>query len=166
MGFCPAGGGLPRKACRDRDCAAPEGAFDLNRLMCQNFRVTNTSIILRMLLIVGLIVSPLHPRVFDLGAKVLDTKILDTMAMSGTQPCPDAMSPCADADDPAPPCHDGKMDCDKTCMAACMSLSVQCLPSIASTVARVVVIGQRIAISSEAQLASLAASPPARPPRA
>jgi hypothetical protein len=134
-----------------------------------------------MLLIVGLIVSPLHPRVFDLGAnvlgandlgandlgtKVLGTKILSTMAMSGTQLCPDGMSPCADADNPAPPCHDGKMDCDKTCMAACMSLSVQCLPSIASTVARVVVIGQRIAISSEAQLASLAAPPPARPPRA
>jgi hypothetical protein len=144
------------KACRNRDCDAPEGAFDLNRQMCQNFRVTNTSIMLRMLLIVGLIVSPLHPRMFDSGA----------MAMSGTHPCPDEMSPCADADNPAPPCHDGKMDCDKTCMAACMSLNVQCLPSIASTAARVVVIGQRFAISSEAQLASLAAPPPARPPRA
>jgi hypothetical protein len=109
-----------------------------------------------MLLIVGLMVSPLHPRVFDSGA----------MAMSATHLCPDEMSLCADADNPAPPCHDGKMDCDKACMAACMSLSVQGLPAIASTVAGVVVIGQRFAISSEAQLASLAAPPPARPPRA
>jgi hypothetical protein len=124
--------------------------------MCQNLRVTNTSILLRLLLIVGLIVSPLYPRVFD----------TDAMAMSGTHLCPDEMSPCADADNPASPCHDGKMDCDKTCMAACMSLSVQCLPSIASTVGRVVVVGESFAISSEAQLASLAAPPPARPPRA
>jgi hypothetical protein len=109
-----------------------------------------------MLLIVGLIVSPLYPRVFDMGA----------MAMSGTHLCPDEMSPCADADHAPAPCHDGKMDCGKTCMVACMSLSVQGLPSIASTVTRVVVIGQRFAISSEAQLASLAAPPPARPPRA
>jgi hypothetical protein len=146
----------PGKAWRNRDRDAPEGAFDLNRQMCQNFKVTNTSIILRMLLIVGLIVSPLYPRVFN----------PDAMAMSGTRLCPDEMSPCADAHNPASPCHDGKMDCDKTCMAACVSLSVQCLPSIASTVARVVVIEQRFAIRSEAQLASLAAPPPARPPRA
>jgi hypothetical protein len=125
--------------------------------MCQNFSVTNTSIFLRMLLIVGLIVSPLYPRVRD----------TDAMAMSGTtHPCADAMSPCADMDNPAAPCHDGKMDCDKSCMAACTSLGVQWLPSIASTVARVVVIGERFVISSEPQLASLAASPPARPPRA
>jgi hypothetical protein len=60
------------------------------------------------------------------------------------------------------------MDCDKACpcMAACMSLSVQCLPSIAAVVARVVVVGQRLAIRSEARLASLAPPPPARPPRA
>jgi hypothetical protein len=125
--------------------------------MCQNFSVTNTSIFLRMLLIVGLIVSPLYPRVFD----------ADAMAMSGTtHPCPDAMSPCADMDNPAAPCHDGKMDCDKTCMAACMSLSVQSLPSITSTLVRFVVVGQRFAISSEPQMASLASPPPARPPRA
>jgi hypothetical protein len=124
--------------------------------MCQNFDVTNTSIFLRMLLIVGLIVSPLYPRVFD----------ADAMAMSGTaHPCPDAMSPCADMDNPAAPCHDGKMDCGKACMAACMSLSIQWLPSMAATVARVVVIGQRFALYSEPQLASLAAAPPARPPR-
>jgi hypothetical protein len=111
-----------------------------------------------MLLIVGLIVSPLYPRVSDAGGQA--------MAMSGAQTSPDEMSPRADADQATSPCHDGNMDCDKTCVAACMALSVQCLPSIASAVARVVVVGQRFAIRSEAQLASLAAQPPARPPRA
>jgi hypothetical protein len=124
--------------------------------MCQNFRVKNASMLLRMLLIVGLIVSPLYPRVFD----------ADATAMSETHMSPDEMSPCAGADYAPAPCHDGKMDCGKTCMAACMSLSVQCLPSIASTFVRFVVVGQRFAISSEDQLASLAAQPPARPPRA
>ena len=128
--------------------------------MCQKLKVKNTSIIVRMLLIVGLVVSPLYPPVFAASDR-------STM-MSGTDMSSDEMSSRADADNATSPCHDGKMDCDKACpcMAACMSLSVQGLPSIASTVARVVVIGQRFAIRSEAQLASLAAPPPARPPRA
>jgi hypothetical protein len=119
--------------------------------------VKNTSILLRILLIVGLIISPLVPRVVAAGGGI--------MAMSATEMSSDEMSPGADA---TSPCHDGKMDCDKACpcMAACMSLNVQCLPSSASTVARVVVVGQRFAIHSEAQLASLAVPPPARPPRA
>jgi hypothetical protein len=116
------------------------------------------SILLRLLLIVGLVVSPLYPRVLDAGDQAA--------AMSGTHIGSDAMSPGGDTDTAALPCHGGKMDCGKTCMAACMSLSVQCLPSIASTLARVVVTGQRFAIRSEAQLANLAAPPPARPPRA
>jgi hypothetical protein len=134
--------------------------------MCQKVSVTNTSIILRVLLIVGLVVSPLYPRV--------DVASGHAMAMSGTDMSPDQvsssdeMSPRADADNAASPCHDGKMDGDKACpcMAACMSLSAQGLPATASAVARVVVVGQRFAIRSEAQLASLTAAPPARPPRA
>lgn len=128
--------------------------------MCQKLNVKNTSIIVRMLLIVGLIVSPLSPPVFAASDQ-------STM-MSATDMSPDEMSSRADADNAASPCHDGKMDCDKACpcMAACMSLSVQGLPCIASTVARVVVVGQRFAIRSEAQLESLTAPPPARPPRA
>jgi hypothetical protein len=129
--------------------------------MCQKPRVKNTSILLRILLIVGLVVSPLYPPVFAASG--------DTMTMSGTQPSSDEMLPHADAEHAASPCHDdGKMDCDKPCpcMAACMSLSVQYLPSTASTVARVVVMGHRFAIRSEVQLASLAGPPPARPPRA
>jgi hypothetical protein len=112
-------------------------------------------------LIVGLVVAPLYPPALAASG--------DTMSMSGTQMSSDEMLPRADAEHATAPCHDdGKMDCDKPCpcMAACMSLSVQGLPSIASTVARVIVVGQRFAIHSEAQLASLTAPPPARPPRA
>ena len=119
----------------------------------------NTSILLRMLLIVGLVVSPLYPRAFAAS---------DQTMMSETHMSSDEISSRADADNATSPCHDGQMDCDKACpcMAACMSLSVQCLPSMASIVVRIIVVGQRFAISSEAQLASLAAPPPARPPRA
>jgi hypothetical protein len=129
--------------------------------MCQKSIVKNLSILLRMLLIVGLVVSPLYPPVFAASG--------DVMTMSGAQPGPDQATARGDADHATAPCHDdGKMDCDKPCpcMAACMSLSAQGLPCIASMVARVVVVGQRLALSSEAQLASLAAPPPARPPRA
>jgi hypothetical protein len=128
--------------------------------MCQKSRVKNTSILLRMLLIAGLIVSPLYPRAFAGSDR--------TTTMSDTDVAPDEMSPRADAGHATAPCHDGMKDGDKLCpcMSACMSLNVQCLPSAASTVARVVVVGQRFGIHSEAQLASLAAQPPARPPRA
>jgi hypothetical protein len=128
--------------------------------MCQKLNVKNTSLIVRMLLVVGLIVSPLYPPMFAASDQ--------SATMSATHMSSDEMSSRADADNATSPCHDGKMDCDKACpcMAACVSLSVQCLPPTASTVARVVVIGQRFAIRSEAQLASLAAPPPARPPRA
>ena len=127
--------------------------------MCQNSDVKNMSILLRILLIVGLVVSPLYPPMFAASGDV---------AMSAAHMNPDQTSSRADAERGASPCHDeGKMDCDKPCpcMAACMTLSVQGLPSGASTVAPVVVVGQRFAIRSEVQLANLAAPPPARPPR-
>ena len=128
--------------------------------MCQKLNVKNTSIIVRMLLIVGLIVSPLYRPVFAASDQ--------STTMSATHMSSDEMSPGADANNATSPCHDGKMDCDKACpcMAACMSLSVQGLPSTASTVIRIAAIGQRFAIRSEVQLASLVAPPPARPPRA
>jgi hypothetical protein len=128
--------------------------------MWQNLRVTNTSILLRLLLIVGLVVSPLYPPVFATGNQ--------STTMSAADVGADEMSSRADADNATSPCHDGKMDCDNACpcMAACMSLSVQCLPSIALIVARVVVVGHRLGPSSETQLASLTVPPPARPPRA
>jgi hypothetical protein len=122
--------------------------------------VKNTSIMLRMLLIVGLVLAPLYPPVLASGGD---------MVMSAGQMSPDQMSSRPDVEHVASPCHDdGKMDCDKPCpcMAACMTLSVPGLPSTGSTVALVVVVGQRFAIRSEVQLASLAAPPPARPPRA
>src|SRR3978361_131190 len=114
--------------------------------MCQKSNVKNTSILLRMLLIAGLVISPLYPSVAAGSGPA--------MTMSGTDT--DAASLGAEAEHATSPCHDGKMDCDTgcPCMAACMALSVQCLPCIASTVVRVVVVGQRFAIDSEAQLAS------------
>ena len=112
--------------------------------MCQNAIVKNTSILLRLLLIVGLIVSPLYPRAFAASDQ--------TTTMSDMNMTSDEMSPRADADNATSPCHDGKMDCDKVCVAACMALSVQGLPSTASTVARVVVMGRRFAIRSEAAI--------------
>jgi hypothetical protein len=118
------------------------------------------SILLRILLIVGLVASPLYPPVFAASGG---------MAMSAAQMSPDQTSSRADAEHAALPCHDdGKMDCDKPCpcMAACMTLSVPGLPSTGSTVAVVAAIGQRFAIRSEVQMANLAAPPPARPPRA
>jgi hypothetical protein len=111
-------------------------------------------------LIVGLVVSPLYPPAF---AAAGDT------AMSAAQMSPDQTSSRGDAERAASPCHDdGMPDCDKPCpcMAACMTLSVPGLASTGSTVALAVVVGQRFAIRSEAQLADLAVPPPARPPRA
>jgi hypothetical protein len=129
--------------------------------MCQKSTVKNTSILLRILLIAGLVISPLYPPVFAASG--------DTMTMSGTPMSSDETPSRVGAEHAASPCHDnGKLDCDKPCpcMAACMSLSVQGLPSTASTMVRVAAIGQRFSIRSEVQLASLAAPPPARPPRA
>src|SRR3954470_22568405 len=104
--------------------------------MWQKARVKNTSIIVRMLLIVGLIVAPLSPPAFAAGDQ--------SATMSAAHMSADDMSLCADADNAAAPCHEGKMDCDQACpcMAACVALSGQCLPSIAAAAARVLVVGQ------------------------
>jgi hypothetical protein len=164
VGYLPygksVGAGPYPEAWRDCDFALPEARFDFTLAMCQKSNVKNMSILVRMLLIVGLIVSPLSPPVFAATAQ--------SVTMSAALMNSDDMSSRADPDNAALPCHDGKMDCDKPCpcMAACVSLSIQCLPSIASIVARIVVVGQRLALSSDVQLASLTAPPPARPPRA
>src|SRR4051812_20230094 len=102
--------------------------------MCQKSNVKNLSSMVRMLLIVGLVVSPLSPPVF---AATDQSTAMSAPQMSATQMSSDDMS--ADADNL--PCHDGKLDCDKACpcLLACMSLSVQGLPSIVSMVARAVV---------------------------
>src|SRR4051812_14285767 len=61
------GGIRPSKAWRNCDVAVPAGRFDFALVMCQKSRVKNTAIIVRMLLIVGLIVSPMSPPVFAAG---------------------------------------------------------------------------------------------------
>lgn len=121
---------------------------------------------LRLLLCLGLVLAPLYPRAFAASG--------DMMTMSGTHMNPGGIANAAEQppgtteDHATVPCHEGTVDGDKACpcMAACMSLSAQCLPSIATTAARVVALGQRFTIHSEAQLASLTAPPPAPPPRA
>lgn len=119
-----------------------------------------TSIILRLLLIVGLIVSPLTPRIHAATAA--------TVTMADAQLLSAQPSAVADANDAALPCHDGKMDCGKACpcMAACMSLSFQCLPGAVAAVAGALGAKTHFIMSRDAQLASLLTAPPARPPRA
>jgi hypothetical protein len=124
-----------------------------------------TSIMLRMLLSLGLVLAPLYPRTFAASGDMMMRGVhMNSGDMASSAEPPSG----TEADQATAPCHGGTTDGDKACpcMAACMSLSAQCLPFIVSTLARVVVVGQPFAIHSEAQLASLAGPPPARPPRA
>ena len=114
--------------------------------------------ILRMLLIVGLIVSPLYPRVFANG-----NHPGHGMLLSSEQ----SLSVVGVLDDAAP-CHDGVSDCGKSCayMSACMSLSIQGLPFGLAVIVGPAGIRNRLAFSSESQLENHIGSLPARPPRA
>ena len=124
------------------------------------------SIMLRLLLSLGLVLAPLYPRAVAASG--------DMMMMAGSHMNPGDIANSAEqpsgaaADHATSPCHEGTMDPDKACpcMTACISLSAQCLPFIASTAARVAVPGQGFALDSEAHLASLTAPPPAPPTRA
>lgn len=117
----------------------------------------NILIILKTLLIVGLMASLFTPPAFAGNDHAMQMSHVTSASM-------DEM---AGAFDGMPPCHDGKMDCDKTCpcMTLCLSLGVMGLPSTVATVASLTIVGERIALSSEARLASLTTAPPARPPR-
>src|SRR4051794_4559181 len=110
---------------------------------------------LRLLLSLGLVLAPLYPPAFAASGDMMMMR-LSHMNSGGIANAAEQPSGAA-ADHATLPCHEGSMDGDKACpcMAACMSLSAQCLPFIASTAARLVVPGQRFAIHSEAQLASL-----------
>lgn len=114
--------------------------------------------ILRMLLVLGLTLSPLYPRTFASGDH----------SVSGTSLASEQAALAADEGSDVALCHEGNMDCGKSCpcMSACMSLSVQGLPSGVTTVGSPAGISERLAISSELQLASHTDLPPARPPRA
>ena len=123
------------------------------------------SIMLRLLLSLGLVLAPLYPRAVAASGDMMMHGV--HMNSGGIATSPEQLSG-AEVDHATLPCHEGTTDGDKACpcMAACMSLSAQCLPFIASTAARVAVHGQGFALHSEAQLASLTAPPPAPPPRA
>jgi hypothetical protein len=126
--------------------------------------MTRIAILLRMLLIVGLAVAPLSVHAAASGDRdishAMDRAAVTMPADSGDMPSDDAAMDCGDMH--CPDMHDGKA-C--ACFAACATMYALGLPSLAPIAANVPVTSQLMAFSSEEQLASLAAPPPARPPR-
>lgn len=132
--------------------------------MWHTWHVKHTFVILRLALIVGLVLSPLYSRAFgkhEFALNVVTTQVVSEQALSDTAMVDEAM-----------PCHEsGKPDCGHCgkncpCMTVCMAMSIQGLPIPAVAMAAPAVGHTRRGIISAAQLASLTASPPARPPRA
>jgi hypothetical protein len=118
----------------------------------------NMSFLLRRLLaiflIVGLGMSPIY-----------------ASAMKGMEESAQASSMAGMADDgmaDGMPCHPAKSSPDKTCpfMAACLSLCFQGMPPAVNSVVAPTTVKLRAAFHTVYRPASLAPSPPARPPRA
>jgi hypothetical protein len=133
--------------------------------------VKRIAILLRMLLIAGLAVAPLSAHAFVGGERAMthhmtmDPTAAAMPADSAAMPCDDATMNCGDMDRGDMPCPDMQGGKACPCLAMCAAMVTLGLPSIVPVTTRVSVVSQRIAVSSEAQLASLAATPPARPPR-
>jgi hypothetical protein len=117
----------------------------------------NMSFLLRralaIFLIVGLGVSPIY-----------------ASAMKGMEQSAQASSMAGMADDGMAddmPCHPAKSSPDKTCpfMTACLSLCFQGMPPVVDAVVVPTTVKLRAAFQTVYRLASLAPSPPARPPR-
>jgi hypothetical protein len=105
--------------------------------------------VITIFLIVGIGVSPLY-----------------ASAMKGVEQLAQASSMSGMADDM--PCHPSKSSSDKACpfMVACLSLCFQGMPPIVGTIVVPTTVKLRAAFQDLHKLASLAPSPPARPPRA
>jgi hypothetical protein len=105
--------------------------------------------ILAIFLIAGLGVSPLY-----------------ASAMKGMEQAAQASSMAGMADDM--PCHPDKSSPDKACpfMVVCLSLCFQGMPPVAGAIVAPATIKLRTVFERAPELASLAPSPPARPPRA
>jgi hypothetical protein len=115
--------------------------------------------LLAVFLIVGMGVSPLY-----------------AAAMKGMERAAQATSMARMADDM--PCHPAKSVSDKSssekstpgkacpCSVACLSLCFQGIPPTVGTIVVPTTVKLRAALQNFYQLASLAPSPPARPPRA
>jgi hypothetical protein len=115
--------------------------------------------VLAIFLIVGIGVSPLY-----------------AAPMKGMERTAPATSMAGMADDM--PCHHAKSASDKSssdkstsgktcpCMVACLSLCFQGMPPVAGSIVVPTIVKLRAAFQNFYQLASLAPSPPARPPRA
>jgi hypothetical protein len=104
--------------------------------------------VLAVFLTVGLGVSPLY-----------------ASAMKGMEQSAQASSMAGMADDM--PCHPSKSSSDTACpfMVACLSLCFQGMPPVADAILVPASVKSRAAFQDCHQLASLAPSPPARPPR-
>jgi len=115
--------------------------------------------ILAIFLIVGLGVSPLY-----------------AATMKGMEPSAQASSMAGMADDM--PCHPDKSSSDKSSsdksssdkacpfMVVCLSLCFQGMPPVAGAIVAPATVKLRTVFQRAPELASLAPSPPARPPRA
>jgi hypothetical protein len=115
--------------------------------------------VLAIFLIVGMGVSPLY-----------------AATMKGMERSAPAASMAGMADDM--PCHPAKSASDKSssdtsssgktcpCMVACLSLCFQGMPPVGGAIVVPTIVKLRAAFQDFYQLASLAPSPPARPPRA
>lgn len=109
--------------------------------------------VLAVFLIVGLGVSPLY-----------------ASAMKGMEQSAQASSMAGMADDGMAedmPCHPAKSPSGKACpfMAACLSLCFQGMPPVAGAIVMPATVKLRTVFQPTQQLANLAPSPPARPPR-
>jgi hypothetical protein len=110
--------------------------------------------VLAIFLVAGLGVSPLY-----------------ASAMNGMEQSAQASSMSGMADDM--PCHPDKSSSDKSSpdkacpfMIVCLSLCFQGMPPVAGAIVAPTTIKLRAVFESVQELASLAPSPPARPPRA
>lgn len=133
--------------------------------MCDKLAMSGIATLFRAILILGITIAPVYPLGFASIAQTAKMSIDQVVVTDGGS----IADPGSFADPVAAmPCHDGKMCCDKDCpcMAACVSLCAQGLPA-ASDVALIRAIEwTRYGVKGGSQLASLAATPPARPPRA
>jgi hypothetical protein len=106
--------------------------------------------VLAILVIAGLGMSPLYAS----AMKGMQQPATQESSMAGTM---DDM-----------PCHPGKSSPEKICpfMVVCLSLCFQGMPPMADTIMVPAIVKLRTVFAHADQLASLAPSPPARPPRA
>jgi hypothetical protein len=117
--------------------------------------------VLAIFLIVGMGVSPLYAA----AIKGMDRTAQASAGMADDMPCHHAKS-ASDKSSSAPSSSDTSSGKTCPCMVACLSLCFQGMPPAAGAIVVPIIVKLRTAFQDFYQLASLAPSPPARPPRA